>query len=401
MENVKKHLEDVNFENKKALVRVDLNVPFDSKGNIADETRIQACIPTVKYILKRGGSVVLISHLGRPKGQKDPSLSLEIMAKRLSELLERDVKFVADSVGAQVQQSKQALNPGEVLLLENLRFYEAEECPEKDPSYAQQLVQYCDLFVNDAFSTSHRKHSSITQVAQLLHPNTCMGLSMAKEEQFLKEVLIHPKKPFIPIIGGAKISSKIGVIKTLLDKADALIIGGAMAHTFLKVMGNKIGSSMNEAEYEPVAAELIELCKNKKISLILPVDLVVAPDLKNVDKAQIASINSIPDNFMGVDVGPETLKHYEDALKRAQTVFWNGPLGVTEVSEFSKGTERMAQILAGLQITTLVGGGDSVAALKKLGLSEKMTYIATGGGASLEYIELGTLPGVEAIANKK
>lgn len=400
MKAEKKKIETCDFKDKVILMRTDLNVPLDENQNIRDDTRLQACIPTLKYILERGGRVVLLAHMGRPKGKRQDKLSLKHVLDRLSELLGQKVKFVEDCIGESVQKIKQELKPGEVLLTENLRFYEAEENPSVDPTFSEQLAKYCDVYVNDSFSSAHRNHASTAQIAVHFPEKAYMGLSLAQEEKFLKKKLLEPDRPFYAIIGGAKISSKIGVILSLIEKADGLIIGGAMAHTFLKAMGHSIGKSLNEPEYEPKAQEIIKACEIKKIPLLLPLDLVVAPEISENAPAQVVSIDSIPDDQIGVDVGPQTLKLYEETLKQAKTVFWNGPLGVTEIEAFSKGTEALATLLGTLDATTIVGGGDSTAALKKLKLDHKMTYISTGGGASLEYIEKGSLPGIEALSDQ-
>lgn len=399
MEIEKKKIENFTLKGQKVLVRTDLNTPFDSNQKITDDTRIQACIPTLKYILNQGGSVILMSHIGRPKGKREERLSLRHTKERLSELLGQEVILAPDCIGDEVQEMKKKLKPGEVLLLENTRFHEAEEHPEKDPSFSEQLSYFSDIFVNDSFSSAHRNHASTAEVASHFPGKACMGFSLANEERFLKKKLLDPERPFVAIVGGAKISSKIGVVKSLIEKADAVIIGGAMAHTFLKAEGKSIGKSLNEIDYLEKAKEILEHCQSKKIPLILPVDLVVTQEVKEGSLSEVAAVDHIGEDQIGVDIGPKTLKLYEKTLKSAKTVFWNGPVGVTEIDAFSKGTEQLAQLLAKLDATTIVGGGDSTAALKKLGLADRMTYISTGGGASLEYIEKGSLPGIEALSD--
>jgi len=397
----KKKIENFNLKGQVVLMRADLNTPFDENQKITDDTRIRACVPTIKYILKEGGAVILMSHIGRPNGKSVDSLSLKHTRERLTELLGQEVILASSCIGDEVQEMKKKLKPGEVLLLENTRFHEGEENPEKDPSFSEQLSRYSNIYVNDSFSSAHRNHASTALVASHFPGKACMGFSLASEEHFLKEKLLDPKRPFVAIVGGAKISSKIGVVKSLIEKADAVIIGGAMAHTFLKAEGKSIGKSLNEANYLAKAKEILEHCKNRKIPLILPIDLVVTQEIKEDSPKEVVSVDHIADNQIGVDIGPKTLELYEKTLRGAKTVFWNGPVGITEIDAFSKGTLQVAQLLAKMDATTIVGGGDSTAALKKLGLADSMTYISTGGGASLEYIEKGFLPGIEALSDSE
>ncbi|NGX58548.1 MAG: Bifunctional PGK/TIM [Chlamydiae bacterium] len=384
-------IQDLDLKNKKVLMRVDFNVPLDSKGNITDDTRIQAAIPSIQYVLDHGGSVILMSHLGRPK-KLTPELSLKPCAERLSQLLSRPVSLV--DLGDCNPQ------PGEVFLLENLRFIEAEKKPEKDPQFAKQLAQLADVYVNDAFGTAHRKHSSTYEVAKYFPGKAAAGFLMQKEIEYLAR---DPEHPFYAIIGGAKISTKIGVLMSLLDKVDALFICGAMAHTFLKAQGHEVGDSLYEEDVLQLAKEIIKKCSDKDVFLGLPLDEVVVEDVVEGAPSRLIEFRNegIPKGFKGVDIGPKTLELYQKKLADAKTVLWNGPAGVFEITDFMKGTEGIARVLADLPATTIVGGGDSVAALKILGLSDKMSHISTGGGASLELIEKGTLPGIEALSAKK
>lgn len=396
----KKKVQEGHFKSKRVLMRVDLNVPLDSRGHITDDTRLKAILPTLTFLLREGASVVLIAHLGRPKGKQNETYSLKHVLPSLSQLLGQKIYFVNDCIGDNVQKMKADLKPQEVLLCENLRFYLAEENPSLDPSFAKQLAEGCNAYVNDAFSCAHRSHSSITEVTRFFPNEAYMGFSLEQEEQFLKKKLLHPDRPFIAVIGGAKISSKIGVLLSLIDKADALLIGGAMAHTFLKAKGISIGKSLNEAEFEEKAKEILILCEKKNVPLVLPVDLWVAKEIREDSRPQVVSIELIPEEEVAGDVGPQTLELYKKFLKKGKTVFWNGPLGVAEFEPFSKGTRALAQCLGELDAITIVGGGDSTAVLKNLGLESKVTYISTGGGASLEYIEQGFLPGIEALSTK-
>ena len=387
-------IEDLQLSGKKALIRVDFNVPFDKNANITDDTRIRASLPTIQYVLDHGGSVVLMSHLGRPKGKPNPELSLSPCAKRLGELLGREVIMAPDCIGDEVEQIAKTIVPGMVLLLENLRFHRTEEHPEEDPSFAKKLAHLGDCYINDAFGTAHRVHASTVAVAHHFPGQAAVGFLMNKEIQFLGETLLDPKRPFYAILGGDKVSSKLGVIKALLKKVDALLVGGGMTYTFLKAQGIDIGNSLCEDALLAEANEILSIDSK----LQLPLDHVVADQFNNEAHTKIVKI--IPSGFQGMDIGPETIYHYNSLLQKAATVFWNGPLGVFEFPNYAKGTQAIAKTLAQLKVTTIVGGGDSVVAIKKAGLTDQFTHLSTGGGASLEYIEHGKLPGIEALTEK-
>lgn len=386
------------IEEKKVLVRVDFNVPQDKNGNITDDTRLVASIPTIEYILQRGGIPILMSHLGRPKSGVDPKLSLKPVAKRLSELLGREVQFVSDCRGEEVQKRVNELKPGQILLLENLRFYPGEEEPDSDPAFAKDLARLADLYVNDAFGSAHRAHTSTVNVPKLFQGRAAAGFLLEKEIQFLGSTLVAPKHPFVSIIGGAKISSKLGVLSSLITKSDSLLIGGAMTFTFLKAMGIPVGNSLFEEKLIPEAKQLLGAAKNSNCELVLPLDLLIATEIKAGAETKIIDASKgIPDGWTGVDIGPKTVQRFKEILEKAATVFWNGPVGVFEIDAFAIGTLSLAKIVAQLPATTIVGGGDSIAAIHKAGVEEKIDHISTGGGASLEYIEFGSLPGIEAL----
>ncbi len=389
--NLNPHL----VKDQKVLVRVDFNVPLNDEGTITDDTRIRAAIPTIEYILNHGGTPIIMSHLGRPKGEKNAKFSLEPCAKRLGELLKTPVLMAPDCIGSKVEEMASQLKIGQVLLLENLRFHKGEEDPKSDPGFASELAKLGDVFVNDAFGAAHRNHSSIVGITQFFKGKAAFGLLMEKEIAFLGSALNKPKHPFYAIIGGAKVSSKLGVIQALLEKIDALFIGGAMAYTFLEAQGFSIGNSLSEKDLIPTAKNIL---KRAKAPIFLPKDLVIAKNFSNdSEKKVIKVVEGIPEGWEGMDIGPETQKEWSDKLKTAQMIFWNGPLGVFEMSNFSKGTLEIANALAGIEAITIVGGGDSVAAINQSGLTEKFTHISTGGGASLEYIEKGNLPGIDAL----
>ncbi|MBS0603678.1 MAG: phosphoglycerate kinase [Verrucomicrobia bacterium] len=397
----KLRLQDLDVKGKRVLMRVDFNVPLNKDGSISDDTRLKESLPSIQHILKAGGSVVLMSHLGRPKGQ-DPKLSLKPCAEALCKLLGRPVQMANDCVGDAVEQITGSLKPGQILLLENLRFHPAEEDPSNDPSFAKQLAALGDVYVNDAFGTAHRSHASTAAIAAYFPGKSAAGLLLQKEIQFLGEIVVNPKRPFYAIIGGSKISTKMGVLKSLISKADGIFIGGGMSFTFYKAKGIKIGNSLHEDDQIPVALEFMEECARKKVSFWLPKDLVIADAFSNDANVQtIEASTGIPDGWQGMDIGGQTLDEWKDALQEAGTVFWNGPPGVFEMSRFSKGTEGIAKTLASLRATTVVGGGDSVSAINKLGLASKFSHVSTGGGASLEYIEFGHLPGIDALTDNQ
>lgn len=394
-------LQDLPISGKKVLVRVDFNVPLKN-GRITDDTRIRESLPSIEYILDKGGSVILMSHLGRPKGKKDPEFTLKPCAVRLGELLKKPVLFVEDCIGQEAEKSAKGVKAGEVLLLENLRFYEAEEEPSKDPSFAEKLSKLGDLYVNDAFGAAHREHSSTYTITSYFPGKAAAGLLLEKEISFLQPLVKNPARPFYALIGGAKISSKIGVLKSLLSKVDALFIGGGMAFTFMKAQGIEIGNSIFEEKFLEEAKNLLRDCSNKKIPLFLPKDLVIADEIKQEAKVKIIAVNQgIPSGWQGVDIGPETVKAWTEELKKAKTIFWNGPVGVFEIPPFAKGTEALAKNLSTLSSTRIIGGGDSVAAINQLNLAQKFTHLSTGGGAALEFLEFGQLPGIEVLSTKR
>jgi phosphoglycerate kinase len=393
-------IKDLPLSGKKVLVRVDFNVPLKDDGSIADDTRIKASLPTIQYILDNNGSIILMSHLGKPK-KKDPKLSLSVCAKRLSELVKQPVIMAPDCVGEEVERLAHNLKPKQILLLENLRFHAAEEHPEKDPNFAKSLAKLSDFYVNDAFGTAHRAHSSTATITKYFPHKAAAGFLLEKEIQYLHQSLLSPKRPFFAIVGGAKISTKLGVLFQLAHHVDALFIGGAMAYTFFKEQNIPIGNSLFEKDQIPEVKKILDFCKKKSIPLYLPVDLVITQKLEDTSPFEIISVqDGIPDGWEGVDIGPKTVELWKQILKTGKTIFWNGPLGVFEIKKFAKGTESIALSLSDLKATTIVGGGDSLAAIHALNLDHKFTHLSTGGGASLEYIELGTLPGIEALSEK-
>jgi len=381
-----KNLQDLN--GKRVLVRVDFNVPLKN-GQITDDTRIRAALPTINYLLSQGASVVLMSHLGRPKGV-DPSQSLKPAADRLSELLHRPVQFAEDCVGEVAESRSRALKPGDVLVLENLRFHKAEE--KNDPDFAKQLAAHGDIYVNDAFGSAHRAHASVEAVAHFLP--AAAGFLMEKEINYLGGVLDSPQRPFVAILGGAKISDKLPVIENLAKLADKLIIGGGMANTFLKAEGYEMGDSLVENDAIEQARELLATCSGK---LILPVDAVVADAFSNDANSETVSVGGVKPGWRILDIGPHTIIKYIDALKGARTIFWNGPMGVFEFPRFATGTTEIAKAVAASGATSVIGGGDSVAAVEQAGVADQISHISTGGGASLEFMEGKVLPGVAAL----
>jgi phosphoglycerate kinase len=393
--------DQLNFKGKRALLRVDFNVPLNDSGEIIDDSRIRAALPTIRLILEGGGSVVLMSHLGRPNGKKVAKLSLAPCAKCLSDLLGQKVKLAPDSIGPDVEAMAKALAPGEALMLENLRFHEAEENPDTDPSFAKQLAHLGDIYVNDAFGTAHRRHSSTATIASYFPETAAAGLLLKKEIEFLGSYFKDPQRPFYAIIGGAKVSTKIGVLKSLLSKVNALFIGGGMAYTFFKAQGIAIGNSLCEEGLIPEAQEFLALAENENIPIHLPSDVVIADAFsEQANIRTIPVIEGIPDGWEGMDIGPKTLSAWKKELESAAMIFWNGPVGVFEMAPFAKGTEQLAQSLSHISGVTIAGGGDSVAAINQLHLAHHFSHISTGGGAALEYIEHGQLPGIEALTAK-
>jgi phosphoglycerate kinase len=394
-------IQNLMLTGKKVLIRVDFNVPLNKEGTIADDTRIKESIPTIQHALQQGAAVVLMSHLGRPKSKKDVQFSLGICAKKLSQLVSAPVFFATDCIGKEVEKMVQDLKGGQVLLLENLRFYPAEENPSLDLNFAKELSKFGDFYVNDAFGTAHRHHSSTAVIAQYFPEKAAMGLLMQKEIQHLEPLLKNPEHPFFVLIGGAKISSKIGVLKSLMKKVDGFYIGGGMAFTFMKAQGMEIGDSIFEETCLLEAKNLLKECQAKKIAIHLPTDLVIADGFRNdATFKTISASEGIPKGWMGMDIGPQTIETWSTDFQKAATLFWNGPVGVFEFAHFARGTQEMAKAIGNLNANTIVGGGDSVAAINQLGLSSKFKHVSTGGGASLEYLEHGKLPGIEALSDK-
>ena len=398
----KKSVDDINVKGKKVLVRCDFNVPLDADLNITDENRLVAALPTIKKLIADGGKVILCSHLGKPKGEPKPELSLAPVAKRLTELLGQEVKFAADAnvVGDNAKAAVAAMNDGDVILLENTR-YRAEETKNGE-AFSKELASLADVFVNDAFGTAHRAHCSNVGVTEFVKGDCVVGYLMQKEIDFLGNAVNNPERPFVAILGGAKVSSKISVIENLLDKVDTLIIGGGMAYTFMAAHGEEVGKSLLEEDYEEYALKMEKKAEEKGVKLLIPVDTVVADDFSNDANFKVVGRGEIPADMEGLDVGPKTAELFADAIKGAKTVVWNGPMGCFEMPNFAKGTIAVAQAMADLEgATTIIGGGDSAAACNQLGFGDKMTHISTGGGASLEFLEGKDLPGVVAAANDK
>lgn len=392
----KKTIEDINVSGKRVLVRVDFNVPLDENKNITDETRITAALPTIRYLLDHQAKVILCSHLGRPKGEFNMKYSLAPVAKRLGELLQKSVVLTQDVIGASAKQAVATLKNGDVVLLENVRFHKEEE--KNDPAFAKALADLAEVYVNDAFGTAHRAHASTTGVAAYLP--AVAGYLIGKELDIMGKALLNPDRPFVAILGGAKVSDKIGVIKNLLEKVNTLIIGGGMAYTFLKASGYEIGKSLLEADKVALASELMEAAKAKGVQLLLPVDTVIAQEFKADTAYKTVDSNQIPADWQGLDIGPETRVLFASVIEKAKTVIWNGPMGVFEFPAFALGTRAVAQAMSECQGVTIIGGGDSAAAVEQMGFADKMTHISTGGGASLEFLEGLELPGVAALNDR-
>jgi phosphoglycerate kinase len=392
-----KTIHDFNFENKKALIRVDFNVPLNDAFEVTDTTRIEAAKSTIIKILEDGGSTVLMSHLGRPKGV-DEKFSLQHIVEKVSEILGVQVKFVDDCIGDKVAAAVESLDNGEILLLENLRFYGEEKAG--DEAFAEQLSQWGDIYVNDAFGTAHRAHASTTIVAQFFPEHKCFGNLLAKEIESIDKVLNNSEKPVLAVLGGAKVSSKITVIENILDKVDHLIVGGGMTYTFVKAQGGSIGNSICEDDKMALALEILEKAKAKNVEVHIPVDVIAADDFDNNANTQVVDVNQIPDGWQGLDAGPKTLEHFDKVVNQSKTILWNGPLGVFEMESFAKGTIALGHSIDKATQNgafSLVGGGDSVAAVKQFGFADKVSYVSTGGGAMLETLEGKTLPGIHAI----
>ncbi|RDI56535.1 phosphoglycerate kinase [Flavobacterium glaciei] len=392
-----KTLNDFDFKNKKAIIRVDFNVPLDENFNVTDATRIEAAKPTIDAILAQGGSVILMSHLGRPKGVEE-KYSLKHILKTASDILGVPVQFASNCVDSEAATAAEKLQAGEVLLLENLRFHSEEEAG--DVAFAKELASLGDIYVNDAFGTAHRAHASTTIIAQFFPTEKCFGLLLAKEIESLNKVLKNSEKPVTAVLGGSKVSSKITVIENILDKVDHMIIGGGMTFTFVKALGGKIGDSICEDDKQELALEILRLAKEKGVQIHIPVDVVAANDFSNSAETQIVDVKEIPDGWQGLDAGPKSLENFKKVIMDSKTILWNGPLGVFEMENFANGTIALGNFIAESTANgafSLVGGGDSVAAVKQFGLEDKMSYVSTGGGAMLEMLEGRTLPGIAAI----
>lgn len=390
-------IDNVDLKGKRVLVRVDFNVPFDENLKITDDIRITSALPTIKKIIKEGGKTILMSHLGRPKGSPNPKYSLKPVAVRLGELLDCEVKFASDCIGEQVKAIVNSLKDGEVLLLENLRFHSEEE--KNNPEFAVQLAELGDVYINDAFGSAHRAHASTEGVTKYIKINAA-GYLMQKELDYLGSAVSNPERPFTAILGGSKISGKIDVIENLLPNVDYLLIGGGMAYTFYKAMGLEIGGSLLETEKIDLAKEMLERFKTSKAKVILPKDVVVTKEFNNDSPSHVVEIDSIPADEQGLDIGPKTIEEFGEIIRKSKTVLWNGPMGVFEFDNFAKGTDAIAQALADATADgakTIIGGGDSAAAIKKAGLDDKVSHVSTGGGASLEFLEGKVLPGVAAL----
>jgi len=392
----KKTIEDVDVKGKKVIVRVDFNVPLEENRKITDDKRIVGALPTIKYLVDQGAKTILVSHLGRPKEGFEEKYSMAPTAVRLGELLGKEVIMAKDVIGPDAKAKAAALNEGEVLMLENVRFHKEET--KNDPAFAKELASMAEIYVNDAFGTAHRAHASTAGLADYL-PAVC-GYLIQKEIDFMGKALSNPERPFVAILGGAKVSDKIGVIENLIDKVDTLIIGGGMAYTFFKAKGYSIGTSLCEDDKVELAKSLMDKAESKGVKLLLPVDNVVGKEFSNDTERQTVSSNQIPDGWMGMDIGEETVKLYSEAIKNAKTVVWNGPMGVFEFSNFANGTKEVARAVADSGAISIIGGGDSAAAVEQLGFADKITHISTGGGASLEFLEGKVLPGIDVLLDK-
>ena len=389
---------DVKVAGKRVLVRVDFNVPQDRKtGAITDDSRIRAALPTIKYLLQHDARIILMSHFGRPDGKMVEGLRMVIVAKRLSEILGKPVKSAPDSIGPQVEEMVAAMKNGDILMLENLRFHPGEEAAY--PVFTQSLARLGEIYVNDAFGSAHRPHASVTGVARILP--SVVGFLMENEIKTLSSLLENPNRPFVALIGGAKISDKVTILQNMISKVDSLLIGGGMAATFLKVEGYEIGKSLFEPDKLDVVIKIMHTAEDKKIRLELPIDEVVVTEIDARSAPQVVPVTSIPKDRQIVDIGPQTIKNFSEELRRARTVFWNGPVGIYEIAPFAIGTHGIARLVASLKAATIIGGGSTAEVIRELKLTDKMTFVSTGGGASLEFLSAGTLPGVEAIPDKK
>lgn len=392
----KKSLEDIDLKGKSIIMRVDFNVPLDKEGNITDDTRIRASLPSIKYVLENGTKLILMSHLGRPKGQVKQSLRLSPIGKRLSELLGKEVIQCKDSIGEETKKIVSGMQTGDVALLENLRFHKEEEA--NDPEFSRSLAEYADNYVNDAFGTAHRAHASTEGIAHRLP--AVAGCLMKKEIDFLGRLISQPEQPYIAIIGGAKVSTKIGVLEKLIEKVNVLIIGGGMSYTFLKAKGFEVGNSLVETDKVNLAFELIKKANEKGVKMMLPIDHTVADKVEATAKIKTIERNAFPPQMIGVDIGPKTIRTFKKEIKYGKTILWNGPMGIFEIDKFAKGTNQIAKALAACSGITVVGGGDSVAAVNKIGIADKIDHVSTGGGASLEFLEGKELPGIKALQDQ-
>ena len=392
----KKTIRDIDIKNKRVLMRVDFNVPADDSGNITDDARIVKSLPTFEYAAKQGSKIILTSHFGRPKDQREPKYSLKPVAKRLGELLKKPVQFADDCIGPAVEKAVAHLKSGEVLLLENVRFHKEET--KNDPKFAEALAKLGDVFVSDAFGSVHRAHASVAGVAKYLP--AVAGLLLEKEIKYFETIMSNPGRPFVAILGGAKVHDKIKVIENLLERVDVLLIGGGMSYTFQKVLGRTIGDSLFDKEGEQTAKDILKKAKDKGVKLLLPVDYKVADKFDANAKSKITAGPDIESGWSGLDIGPKTIALFQEELKKSKTVLWNGPVGVFEFPAFAEGTRKLAETLANLKATTVIGGGDTAAAIKEFGLEDKMSHVSTGGGASLEYLEGKVLPGIAVLQDK-
>lgn len=388
---------DIDLKGKRVIARVDFNVPLDENGNITDDKRIRAALPTIRHIIDQGARLILVSHLGRPKNGPEAKFSMKPAAERLSELIGKEVQLAADVIGEDAKARAAALKDGEILMLENVRFHKEET--KNDPDFAKELASMADIYVNDAFGTAHRAHASTAGLADYLP--AVSGYLIKKELDVMGKALEDPERPFVAILGGAKVSDKIGVIESLLEKVDTLIIGGSMAYTFFAAKGYSIGTSKYEQDKVELAAKLLTKAEEKKVNLLLPVDNIVGKEFDPNTESKAVDSDKIPDGWMGLDIGPKTVELFSEAIKDAKTVVWNGPVGVFEFERFAVGTRKIAEALASSSATTIVGGGDSAAAIEQMGFSDKITHISTGGGASLEFLEGKELPGIAVLNDKK
>jgi len=391
----KKSIKDIDIKGKRVIARVDFNVPLDKNLNITDDNRIKAALQTIKYIMNEGGKLILMSHLGRPKGEIKPEFSLKPAAKRLSELLGKPVKMSDDCIGEEAKAQTAAICEGDVVLLENLRFHKEET--KNDPEFSRELASLGEVFVNDAFGTLHRAHASTEGITHYLE--AVSGFLVQREIEYFQKILTEPKRPFIVIFGGAKVSDKIPVIENMLDAADHILIGGAMAYTFMRIKGVNIGSSRLEKDSFGIVEKILKKAKDKAVDVVLPIDHVVTDDIEKAFNIKVTEFESIDEGYKGVDIGPKTIELFCNKLKEAETIVWNGPVGIFENDKFSKGTETLAKFIAASGATSVIGGGDTAAAIAKFGVSGKMSHISTGGGASLEYLEGKVLPGIAALTD--